>query len=344
MKNILKNIWVAVLLAVISAPVAWSQHTMGSGTLAAAVSSNADQITVSANTTDGVAVGDIAFVDREAMKITAVNSLTFNVTRGVDGTQGRPHTSGETVWIDKARYFGLAFVTFGSCTSTSELVIPRIDTATGDLYYCTNSEWDRRVNVGGLKSKLDLHLLLDTTSDDRAVRLNSRNYSTITSGGTQLGFSSKPAQAVDSTGTIQGGEISPRMLNGFTAANAIGLFVDVELKGTTARTVSGDIRALNLEVVADDAGTSTISGNVNAIRIRTAFSATTITGKFVPIRIEAAETQTNSKVYDAVIQLTGTSNSAWGTTTNTGDTEAGYFTVMIGTTPYYVQLFSDSPL
>lgn len=155
------------------------------------------------------------------------------------------------------------------------------------------------------------HLLLNTQEDDRAVRLNSRNYSTIGSG-TALGFSSKPAQAVASTGTIQGGEVSPRVLSGIACANAIGLFADVELKGTAAGTISGDVRALNLELVTDDAGTRTISGNVNFIRLRAAFSATTISGTFVPIRIEKAEAQTNSKQYDAVLELPSTNGSIWG--------------------------------
>lgn len=340
MKNFLKNIWLAVILAVIYAPVAWSQHTLGSSTLSAAVDRTTNTITISADTTDGVDVDDIAFVDREAMKVTTVSGTTLTVNRGVDGTQARPHTSGETIYIDKPRYFGLPFVAAGSCTSTTELVLPRIDTATGEVYRCTNSEWDREIPAARLKTKLDLHMVLDTTSDDRQVRINSRNFSTITSG-SSIGFQSKPAQNVTTTGSVIGGEISPRVNNTFTAANVIGLHVDAYLRGTTARTVSGDVRGQQIELVTDDAATNTVSGNVVGLRFRAAFSATTLTGIMVPIRIETAETQTNSQQWDYALDLTGT-NTAWSDTdTASGDTEAGFIRVRINGNTRRIVTYSD---
>ena len=351
MRNILKKLLMAAFLAVIFVPQGWSQETLDSTTLGAAVNATTTTITIAADTTEGVKVGDVAFVDREAMKVTVVNSLTLTVTRGFGPTVATSHTSGETIYIDDPELFGLTWdgkLPSGSCTSAGMGATPRIDLYTGDIYTCTSSEWAKVLNVAGLKSKLDLHLLLDTTSDDRAVRINSRTYSTI-SGGTALGFSSKPAQGVNNTGTIQGGEISPRINNGFTAANAQGLMVDVELKGTTARTISGDVRILRLEAIADDGGTSTVSGDVSLISMRSAFSATAITGSFVPILIEKPEAQTNSQTYDAVLKLTGAVSDAWGSNTDSGDTEGGYISVLTdfdgnGTyTKMYILLYSDAP-
>ena len=69
----------------------------------------------------------------------------------------------------------------------------------------------------------------------------------------------------------------------------------------------------------------------------------------VPIKIEAAEAQTNSQAYDAVIKITGAQTDAWGSDTGSGDTEGGYLAVLTdfdgnGTfTKMYVVLYSDAP-
>src|SRR3990167_1202800 len=201
MKTILKQLSLAVALMSILALGASAQHTLVSTTLSAAVTNSATSITVAACASTSCAVNSLVYVDREAMRITAVSGTTLTVTRGVDGTQATGHTSGEIAWVDQAFYFSptssqnSSALPWGSCTSASEYVLPRIATATGDIYRCTNSEWAREINTGGLKAKLDLHMLLDTTSDDRAVRINQRNYRTITSGSSN-GFTSKPAQNV----------------------------------------------------------------------------------------------------------------------------------------------------
>ena len=153
------------------------------------------------------------------------------------------------------------------------------------------------------------HMSLNTTSDDKQVRINSRNYAQTS--GSSIGFQSKPAQNATSTGSVIGGEISPRVNNTFGIGNVIGLHVDTYLKGTSSGTVTGDVRGLQIEMVTDDAGTRTIDGNVSGLRIRSAFSATGITGVFAPIRIEKAETQTGSQQYDAVLELPSTNGAVW---------------------------------
>lgn len=195
---------------------------------------------------------------------------------------------------------------------------------------------------GIMTTPLTLHMDFQTTSDNRTIRLNSRNYA---SSGNNIGFQSKPAQAVNGA-DITGCEISPRVNNGFTmSGSVIGAKVDAFLRGTSAGTITGDVRALNLELVTDDAGTRTISGNVNAIRIRSAFSGTTISGKFVPIRIEKAETQTNSKQYDAVLELPSTNAGVWNDAPGTEPTTAdGYIKVLVNGNARYIQLYSGAPV
>ncbi len=353
MRNILRKLLMAAFLAVMFAAQGWSQETLDSTTLGAAVDATTNTITLAADTTEGVKVGDMAFVDREAMRVTAVSTLTLTVTRGSGPTVATSHTSGETIYIDDPEIFGLTWdgkLPWGSCTSATMGATPRIDLYTGDIYRCTNSEWDREVYAGRVKAKLDLDLNLQTTSDARIVKLNSRDY-TQTGGGSSIGFQVRPQQTVTFTGTVTGGEISPRVADDIDVANVKGLHVDAYLKGTTANTISGDVRALELELITDDAGTHTISGDVSAIRIRAAFSATTLTGDMVPFRVEKAEAQTNSQAWDALFKLTGsgTGTEAWGSDTGSGDTEGGYIKVLTdfdgnGTyTAMYIVLYSDAP-
>ena len=145
MRNFLKTMFLAALLAVISVQLGWGQHTMTSTTLSAAVTRAATTISVASAT--GVVVTDIAFVDDEAMRVTAISGTTLTVTRGVAGTGTTRHASGATIYIDEPRYFGTDPANTGApvsgtpCTSTVELVLPRVDPRTGQIWNCTGSLW-----------------------------------------------------------------------------------------------------------------------------------------------------------------------------------------------------------
>ena len=192
-----------------------------------------------------------------------------------------------------------------------------------------------------LRAKPSFNLDLETVTDSKPVRINSRNY---TSSGNNIGFQSKPAQNVAGA-DIKGCEISPRVNSGFAmSGSVIGAHVDCDLKGTAAGTITGDVRGVNIELVSADGGTRDITGNVNAIRIRAAFSAGTVSGTIVPIRIEKMEAQTNSEQWAAVLELpstvAGVWNSAPGTEPSTAD---GYFKVLVNGAARYVQLYSTAP-
>lgn len=194
-----------------------------------------------------------------------------------------------------------------------------------------------------ITSKSALNLALNTTTDTTSVRLNSRNYTQAT--GSSIGFQSKPAQTVTSTGSVIGGEISPRVNSAVAIANVIGLHVDSYLKGTAAGTVSGDVRGMQIELVTDDAGTRTISGDVTGLRMRSAFSATGITGNFTAFKIEKPEAQTNSQTYDAVFNFTSTIPLVWHSDPNTEpSTAAGYIKVIVNGVNRWIQLYSSAPV
>lgn len=328
LRNILSGLVLLVAVALISTP-GFAQATLSSTTLSAAMS-DASSTSVRVTSATGITgTSTVLYVDKEAMFVNSVSGVTLSVTRGYFGTVANPHLSGSTVSFGPPGYF-TTFDRSGSCTSANELVLPVINVKNGNLFTCKNSVWELQQIITNINS----------IADGNPVRINSRNYAQAT--GDSIGFQSKPAQSVTSTGTVQGGQVSPRVATGIAVSQIIGLFVDAELKGTSAGTISGDVRALNLELVTDDAGTRTIGGNVNAIRIRSAFSATTITGTFVPIRIEKAESQTNSKQYDAVLDLTGTITGVW-LDTGGPTTANGYIKVRINGNDRWLQTFSTAP-
>lgn len=186
-------------------------------------------------------------------------------------------------------------------------------------------------------------------SNNKSIRLGFTSI-TSTSGGISA-LQVKPAITVARTADgLTALEVSPRVNSGIAMAGAsgtvIGVHSDVYLKGTATGTIAGDVRSTNLELVTDDAGTRTISGNVNFIRMRAAFSATTISGKFCPIRIEKAEAQTNSKQYDALLDLPSTNgagaSAVWHDTQNTSTT-SGVIKVLVNGNVRWIQLYSTTP-
>lgn len=214
-----------------------------------------------------------------------------------------------------------------------------------DLLIIKNSSNTELLSIGttgAFQGVSGQHLFLNTVSDDKQVRINSRNYAQAS--GSSIGFQSKPAQNATTTGSVIGGEISPRLNNTFNAANVIGLHVDAYLKGTAAKTISGDVRGQQIELVTDDAGTNTVSGNVTGLRFRAAFSASTLTGAMEAIRIEKAETQTNSQQWDYVLTLTGDNGLIWRDDYTTEVTTiAGAIKVLVNGADRWIPLYSGAP-
>lgn len=182
---------------------------------------------------------------------------------------------------------------------------------------------------------------IDTAKDNNPVRINSRSFQQAS--GSSIAFQAKPSQDVASTGTVTGGEISPRVNSGIAVANVIGLHVSSYLKGTAAGAISGDVRGLQVEVITDDAGVRAIAGNVSMARFRAAFSAA-ITGIFSVIRIEKAEAQTGSHDYDCVLELTGTygAGGVWDSAdANAGGTKAGAIKVRVNGVDRWIRLYDS---
>ena len=188
----------------------------------------------------------------------------------------------------------------------------------------------------------DDNVEINSLVDNKTIRLTSRNYSQAT--GSSIGYQSKPAQTITSTGSVIGGEVSPRVNNGVALANIIGLHVDAYLKGTSAGAISGDVRGMQIELVSDDAGTRVLSGDVTGLRFRMALSATSVGGVISAIKIEKAEAQTNSQQWEYVLDLTGVNGLIWDDDfTNEPGTAAGGFKVRINGSDRWVQTYSSAP-
>jgi len=183
-----------------------------------------------------------------------------------------------------------------------------------------------------------------TDNAGRTVRLNS-----ITNTGTAnsfIGFQSKPRQGVSMANNVIGAEVGASISDGVAltgSGSIIGLHSDVYLRGTAAGTIAGDVRGHQIELVTDDAGTRTITGKVVGLRMRAAFSATTVTsGVIVPFSIERMEAQTGSQSWTHLFELPGAGGGAWNndpTTENDGALQ-GYIKVLINGVDKYIRLYA----
>jgi len=203
--------------------------------------------------------------------------------------------------------------------------------------------------TGPITPTVGTHLQLNAgpTNTDQAgetVRIDS-----ITNTGTAnswIGFQSKPAQGASMANNVIGAEISPRVNDTFAltgSGSLIGLHADAYLKGTTGN-IAGDVRGQQIELVTDDAGTRTVSGDVIGLRFRTAFSGT-VTGNIVPFKIEKSEVQTNSKSWTAVLNLTSDQAGVWNDNPNTEPTTAdGYIKVLVNGQVRYIALYDQAPV
>jgi hypothetical protein len=193
------------------------------------------------------------------------------------------------------------------------------------------------------------HMLLfaGTTATDtlgKTVRINS-----ITNTGTAnslIGFQSKPAQGASTAQNVIGCEISPRVNDTFALTSTgtlIGAHIDAYLKGTTGN-IGGDVRGAQIELVTDDAATRTISGDVIGLRMRAAFSGT-ITGNMIAFSVEKAETQTNSKQWEYLFELTGDNALIWKDDYTTEVTTlSGAIKVFVNGQDRWIPLYSGAPV
>jgi hypothetical protein len=125
--------------------LAFPQTTMTSTTLSVAL--NATDTTLSVASATGISapsgtqqVRTILFADKEALAVLAVSGTNITVQRGYEGSRISSHASGATVYVGPPDYY-FHYDPAGSCTSTAEVVLPRVVIPTGNVWTCTSSQW-----------------------------------------------------------------------------------------------------------------------------------------------------------------------------------------------------------
>lgn len=118
---------------------AQAQDTLNITTATNAITATTQNIVVAS--TSGTSAGYIAYVDREAMLVISVPSATqLTVQRGYNGTSSAAHLASAPVYLDQSSYFYASDVS-GSCTSTNQVVLPRINVVSGQIASCVNGRW-----------------------------------------------------------------------------------------------------------------------------------------------------------------------------------------------------------
>ncbi len=126
------------LLVLADSPPAWAQAAMNQTTINAAATATAGTVSVASATS--IVAGHEMFIEREAMLVQSVSGTTISVQRGYDGTNAASHPQGALAYTGTPSRFSRTNYA-GSCTSTSQVVLPIVNTATGQLFDCVNSLW-----------------------------------------------------------------------------------------------------------------------------------------------------------------------------------------------------------
>ncbi len=140
MKNILRLI---VFMAVLAwALPAHAQTVLNTTTANGSISATATSFLLtsasasSGSTVGAPAVGNMLFVDREGMLITAISSTRVTVQRAQMNTNNAIHVTGARIYTGPVGAFRANDPVFGACSIPTFPVRPWINTITGSMWLC----------------------------------------------------------------------------------------------------------------------------------------------------------------------------------------------------------------
>ena len=190
--------------------------------------------------------------------------------------------------------------------------------------------------VNTVQAATNQHLALNTQTDSKQVRINSRNFTQTT--GDSVGMQVTPNQAATTTGEVYGAQFKPRVANTFNALTCNGVGIDSELKGTGAGALTDDLRGINMYLGAT--GTGTIGGHIVGIRARVE-SNINPTGRIVLLQPVQHE---GSQGWDGLLEFTEALGTHSMTTSSdkTGSTKSGTIKVYANGTLYHIQLYANA--
>jgi hypothetical protein len=148
----------------------------------------------------------------------------------------------------------------------------------------------------------------------------------------------KAALAATGTASMTGIEVAPKVLDAVAADTIRGVYVAVDLEGTSAGTVTL-VEGVESNI-GSDSGTSRTVTSAYCFRAINNLHGTCTNG----ISVLRVEESGGTVAWAAVLNLAGTESGVWSDTdTGSGDTEAGYFKVLINGNARYVITYSDAP-
>jgi len=171
-----RSIYTLTLVLLLIAGVGLGQTALDSTTLGEAVDGTETRIDVASSS--NAAVGEIAVVDKEAMRITAVATGRITVTRGYAGTKADNHATGSLIYINPANRY-VQNELFGPCTAASEYpaYTPLIVLPSGNRYTCTGSVW-RQVDILGSIELVETLAAVDTLTTSECGKTVFLNHAT----------------------------------------------------------------------------------------------------------------------------------------------------------------------
>jgi hypothetical protein len=179
------------------------------------------------------------------------------------------------------------------------------------------------------------NLALDTTTDSKPVRINSRSY-TQTSGST-IGMQVKPNQSVATTGDVIGAEISPRIASGLGCGALIGAVFEPILKGTSLAGTVSEVRGVHVALTDENIAGRTITNDIVAMRVYMQLAAHTVSGDVAVLKVGA---NAGAQQWDYLMKLGECSiANAIGAP---GGAQAGFIKVKVGGAVRYIQLHNTA--
>lgn len=144
MKTLFTRSILSVLVLVALVSPAAAQTALNETTLSATITASQSTLVVASAT--GFSAGKVIYIEREAMRVSAVSSTTITVVRGFGPTVPTAHAVSAVVYAGDSAAFTPGPGKAGSCTATAERYLPVINTQNGAVYDCGNAGvwFDRR--------------------------------------------------------------------------------------------------------------------------------------------------------------------------------------------------------
>jgi hypothetical protein len=92
-------------------------------------------------TVGNIVVGQMLYVEREGMKVLAINGTNATVQRGQMGTAATAHLNAATVFSGPEVAFRAVDPLLAACTPSAVAVRPWINTINGNLWVCNTNKW-----------------------------------------------------------------------------------------------------------------------------------------------------------------------------------------------------------